>query len=168
MSHDEHKPLKLIAKDLEDLKIFAAHLQDAIVSLTATSYKQKEKTLNLLTNRFCWEKDPVDHDGKPHYHRTHAHLSFHHVNKVQHKGFDQHGGKRSLNLLTIEADHPQGSGPGHAILHFSGGEALKVDFDDLHCLLGDLDAPWVTPHKPTHLHEHVAHLKKTSSSSPKA
>jgi hypothetical protein len=80
------------------------------------------------------------------------------VQNVQRHGFDQHGDVRTLNLLTIDAKHPQNTDEGHALMHFSDGGSIKVDFDKLHCKLGDMHEPWPTRNKPIHIHEHLENL----------
>lgn len=156
---EEHKPLKILAKDLEDLQVFAVHLQDALLPITGMSYDESKKVFQILANRFCWEKAPVQHEGEDYHHRVHSQLCFNHVNKVQQRGLDQHGPIRNLNLMTIEAEHPHGDERGHAVLHFSGGGELKIDFDKINCHLGDLEEPWMTKNRPTHIHEHLESVK---------
>ena len=154
----DHKPLKLLAKDLEDLQIFAAHLQDSLLPITSMKYSEKDKSFCMVANRFCWEHPAVEHVGEDLYHRVHSKIHFDHVKNVQQNGIDQHGDIRNLNLLTIEAKNPEDKKAGHAILHFSEGGAIKIDYDKLHCKLADMHEPWPTRNKPKHIHEHLEQL----------
>ena len=49
------KNLKLIANNLEDLKVISAHLQDAIVSTLDIANLKKNRIFLLQLNRFMWE-----------------------------------------------------------------------------------------------------------------
>ena len=71
------KKLKLIARDLEDLQILAAHLQDALIPYMSMQYDPVAKTFTALVNRFCWEHGEMPHEDGPLYHRAHAGLSIH-------------------------------------------------------------------------------------------
>ena len=154
----DHKPLRLLANDLEDLQIFAAHLQDALLPITSMKYSEGDKSFSMVANRFCWEHPAVEHMGEDLYHRVHSRLHFDHVRNVQHKGVEQHGEVRNLNLLTIEAEYSDDKDEGHAVLHFSDGGAIKIDYDKLHCKLADIHEPWPTRSKPKHIHEHLEEL----------
>lgn len=145
-----HDPLKLIAKDLEDLQILAAHLQDSLLPLVSMTYDPEEKTFTALANRFCWEHEPIQHEGKSLYHRVHTGLHFRHVSKVLHKGFKRHGPVRTLNLLTI---HGEKKGAIHLV--FSGGHEIRLEIDDLHMHMADLGQAWPTRKRPKHIHEHL-------------
>lgn len=149
-----HDPLKLIAKDLEDLQILAAHLQDSLLPLVSMVYDPKEQTFTALADRFCWEHEPIEHEGDPLYHRVHTGVCFRHVSKVLHKGFKRHGPVRTLNLLTM---HGEKEGAIHLV--FSGGHEIRLEIDDLHCHIGDLSSPWPTRKRPKHIHEHLENLK---------
>ena len=49
------KNLKLIAKTEEDLRVIAAHLQDAIANVSEIANLKKNKIFLLQLNRFMWE-----------------------------------------------------------------------------------------------------------------
>lgn len=150
---EDHRPLKLLAEDLEDLKILAAHLQDAIVHLSSLHFNSEENKFSLLTNRFCWEKDPHHHeDGKVHYHRIHSGIIFSHVQDVHFKGFQRHKELQHdgmFNLLTID----QTDNFIHII--FAHAKEIRLGVEKVKCHLHDIHHPWLTPHMPTHLHEHL-------------
>jgi len=144
------EPLRLLARDVDDLTILSAHLQDALLPLTAMVHKNKNATLTILVNRFCWEHPPIDHEGEPHYHRVHSGLCFRNVHKVHHRGFHHTGKTEILNLLALQA---QKSDAIHLIC--SGDKEIRIETNDLHCHLSDLHHPWPTRKKPTHLYEHI-------------
>ena len=49
------KNLKLIARTEEDLKVVAAHLQDAIANVSDIANLKKNKIFLMQLNRFMWE-----------------------------------------------------------------------------------------------------------------
>lgn len=150
------KKLRLLAKDLEDLQLISAHLQDALLPLTTMIYDSSTSTFTALANRFCWEKDSIEHEGMPLYHRTHAGLCFRNVEKVFYKNIDLNGSLRTLNLLAVNAE-PQSSEEGSVILNmiFSGESHIRLKVKDLHCHLGDIHQAWTTRSRPKHIHEHL-------------
>jgi hypothetical protein len=144
-------PLRLLAKDPEDLMILSAHLQDALLPVVSMVYEPKGSTFSVLANRFCWEHPPIDHEGAPLYHRVHTGICFHNVDKVYH-----HGVKRKeeiLNLLMIKSDLPSSV---HLI--FSGDNQIRIDTKDFHCHMGDVQEPWPTRHRPVHIYERLEEL----------
>lgn len=148
-------PLRLLAHDVEDLTIFGAHLQDALLPVMSMVYEPKNATFTLLANRFCWEHPPIDHEGEPMYHRVHSGICFRHVEKVHHRGFHRKGQPRILNLLSFHAQK------GEAIhLVCAGNNEIRIETKTLHCHLGDLHHPWPTRKKPTHLYEHMEAIAK--------
>lgn len=153
MDTHEMKPLKLMAKDLEDLQILASHLQDALIPFMSMEYDPETKTFRALANRFCWEIDPQDHEGEPLYHRVHSGIEVHNVDKVMHKGFDLDNPQEDHNLLTIHGDND-----GEIHLVFSGGPEICLETKGVHLHLGDVTHPWPTRKKPKHIHEHLDDL----------
>ncbi len=143
------KPLKFLAQDHQDLQIVAAHLQDALLPITAMVHDTKTSTFCLLAKRFCWEHEEMHHEGQPLYHRVHSGICFMNVKSVHHRGFDLMSKKRVLNLMTMHSDG--------ATIHmvFSGENEIRIEVDKLHCHVGDLHHPWPTRKRPVHLFEHV-------------
>lgn len=157
MDTHELKPLKLIAKDIEDLQILAAHLQDAIVPFMSMQYDPETKTFRALANRFCWEHGESDYEGENLYHRVHSGLEIHNVDRVLHKGFDLIQDDQNYALLTV---HGENEGAIHLV--FSGGSEVRVETHDMHLHLGDVQHPWPTRKKPKHIHEHLEDLQNAS------
>jgi hypothetical protein len=151
MDTKEIKQLKLIAKDLEDLQILASHLQDSIIPLLSMSYDPETQTFRAIANRFCWEHAELEYEGEPLHHRVHSGIEVHHVTRVQHKGLERDNENRAYNLLTIHRDKE-----GNLRLIFSGGPELRLEIEELHLHLGDLEHPWPTRKKPKHIHEHLS------------
>jgi hypothetical protein len=150
-------PLRLLARDEEDLTIVAAHLQDALLPLVSMVFEPKKATFTVLANRFCWEHPPHDHEGKPIHHRIHSGICFRNVETVHYRGFDRKKGPEILNLITLKANK------GEAVhMLCSGNHEIRIKTKDLHCHLGDIHHPWPTRKKPTHLYEHIEQLQRGS------
>jgi hypothetical protein len=144
----DHKPLKLLAKELDDLTVISAFLQDAIIPIMSMSYDERLKTFSLLTDRFCHEHEPVIINDQLMHHRVHAAFQVHNVNGIKHRNFpkkDDPHHHQMLNLLAIQGEEKKI----HVI--FSGGAEMIMNVDDLECYLKDLNDPYPTPHKPEHV-----------------
>ncbi|TNE37896.1 MAG: DUF2948 family protein [Alphaproteobacteria bacterium] len=145
-------PLRLKAETPEDLEVFAAPLQDAIVQVADMAYLPKNKRFALSLNRFRWEEiDPAT--GKPElgwrYHRTTSGLHFDSVLNVQSKNISQSNRSSFLNLLDLKFE-PGEDGAGTIVLIFSGGASLRLNVECIDAHLVDRGAPWTTKNLPTH------------------
>ena len=49
-------PLKIIARDAEDLAVVSACLQDALIPLNEMRYLPQERRFIMVANRFPWER----------------------------------------------------------------------------------------------------------------
>lgn len=146
-------PLRLLARDEDDLTIMSAHLQDSLVPRVSLQFNPREARFTLLTNRFCWEYPAIDHEGEPMYHRVHSGLSFSNVQKVHFRGFHHKKGPEILNLLAVQARK-------NNTIHLLCSEhhEIRLQTTGLHCHLGDIHHPWPSRKKPTHLFEHIEEL----------
>ena len=153
-------PLKLHARDAEDLEVIAACVQDALVTLGEMMFVPAEKRFVMVVNRFRWESaGPVpageaaafgadaafeDERPRPTFERVHAGLCFDSVTTVRMRGIDARARGRILELLGLVASAP-------AIeLIFAGGASIRLEVEELRCRLEDLDEPWPTRWRPCH------------------
>jgi hypothetical protein len=143
------------------LQILVAHLQDALLPITAIAYDRKMKTFAFLANRHCWEHQPHIHEGAHLYHRVHSGICFRHVKAVHHRGFHPKGPLRTLNFLTIQQDISASIPTLHLI--FAGINEIRLQVGEIHCHLGDIEHPWPTRKKPIHVHEHVTMYNEQAS-----
>ena len=158
-------PLKLRARDAEDLRALAICLQDALVPLADVAYLKAEKRFVMVANRFMWERGaqdaPVPEPGAaraeagadarfeeaeagPINYRVHCAVTFDWVRNVGFRGLDPREKDQILSLLTIELE------PGAVRLVFAGGGAIRLEVRDLRCHLEDLGEPWPTHWRPSH------------------
>ena len=163
-------PLRLRARDAEDLQALAVHLQDALVPLADTAYLKADKRFVLVANRFRWEGAPEevpeeaseqlaeevsepagdarfeDAEVEPGtlYQRVNCGLCFDKVRGVKVRGVDLKDRRQILSLLTLT------SGPGSVTLVFSGGVEIRLEVERILCHLEDLGEPWPTRWRPGH------------------
>lgn len=149
-------PIKLRAKDDEDLKVVSACLQDAIVPIGDMCYQSKEKRFVAVANRFMWEAAEAgevgvpleageDGDGELYpFQRVHTAVRIENVTAVRSRGIDRRNRKLVLELLSLEKID-QG-----LILHFAGGGCVRIESPDWRMLVEDIGDPWPTACKPNH------------------
>ena len=143
-----YTPLRMIAEDENDLQVIAACLQDALVPLSGMEYDEKTGDFHLVANRFCWECVPEILEGDSFYKRVPTGLVFHLVTEIKKKGLALHNKHELVNLLTI---HDQEENYIHLI--FSGGAEIRLKVDKISCHLKDVDEPYHTLSKPSHMSE---------------
>jgi len=139
--------LKLLATSDEDLKIVAAHLQDAIVSMQDIANLKKNRIFLIQLNRFMWEdvEKGVFRKNK----RIRTVLKFDNVISVLSKNVNTKKDKNFLDFLTIESNLlPDKS---YEIkLIFSGNAMIKVKTEVIDITLDDQGSPWESKTQPKH------------------
>ena len=163
----ERSPLRLRARDPEDMDVIAALLQDALVPRADMAYLPQEKRFVMVANRFDWPQeqgDPTAHEAPsqpaatpagedvrfddseapPPFERINCGLCFDKVERVRFRGMKPGAKDEILNLLTV-ATQPQS-----ITLLFSGDAAIRLEVQDIHCHLEDLGQPWPTRWRPEH------------------
>jgi hypothetical protein len=154
-------PLKLRARDLEDMAVIASVLQDALVPLRDVAFLKREKRFVMVVNRFRWEEktgqsvaataapsgsDARFEDGPdaPAFERVNCGVCFDRVRGVQVRGLDLGNRAHILNLLTIQAE------PRRITLVFSDDAAIRLEVAGITCHVEDLGEPWPTHWHPSH------------------
>ena len=153
------KPLKLRARDAEDLQTIAACVQDALVPLSEMRYLPQERRFALMLNRFRWEvapeatapeRPPVEGDvafadsAAESFERVHAALVFDRVRQVKRRRLAEAAAGGMLALLTLRLDGRR------VTLSFAGGAAVSLDVDQVSCHLEDVGEGWPTVWRPEH------------------
>ena len=72
--------LKLIGKNIEDLKTISAYCQDTIVKIKDIAYLKKNKIFIMMLNRFMWED--VEKSVFRNYKRIKSVLKFNFIENV--------------------------------------------------------------------------------------
>ena len=136
-------PLKLRARDIEDLSVISAALQDALVPLGDMSHFPDDKTFMMVVNRYRWETEDEQSE------RTHSGLRFDAVRRVQYRGIDLADRSQFLSFLSVAYDGSDDEG-GVVVMHFAGGGAVRLEVGGLYCMLADFGEPWPTQWTPSH------------------
>ena len=141
------KNLKLLATSDEDLKVIAAHLQDAILSVKDAANLKKNRIFLIQLNRFMWEdvEKGVFRKNK----RIRTVLKFDNVIGVSSKNINNKNKKYFLDFLTLESILlPDKS---YEIkLIFSGDAVIKVIAEVIDVTLDDQGSPWESKTAPKH------------------
>ncbi len=145
-------PLKLTARDEEDLAIVSSCLQDAIVPAVEMKFLPAERCFILISSRFGWEDAAGDATGDTTgdaaegkvYERVNCAVRFDGVASVKHRNIDRNARNAILSLLAIRP------GRGYIDLIFSGGGMIRLAAGAIDCRLDDLDHRWPTRWKPSH------------------
>ena len=141
------KNLKLLATSNEDLRVIAAHLQDAIVSVQDIANLKKNRIFLIQLNRFMWEdvEKGVFRKNK----RIRTFLKFENIIRVLSKNVNQNDKNRFLDFLAIESKlMPDKS---YEIdLIFSGNSLIKIFVEVIEATLDDQGDPWESKTKPKH------------------
>jgi hypothetical protein len=143
----EVKNLKLLATSDEDLRVIAAHLQDAIVSVKDIANLKKNRIFLIQLNRFMWEdvEKGVFRKNK----RIRTVLKLDNVISVSSRNVDTKNEKNFLDFLTIESSLlPDKSYEINLI--FSGDSVIKIISEVIDVTLDDQGLPWETKTQPKH------------------
>jgi len=143
---DNQGYLKLKADDKNDLKVFAAYLQDSIAVPQDIKYLQKNRAFICVFNRFMWEdaEKGVFRDNK----RIRSAFKINDVKSVKSKNLNQKE-KKALEFLTIniEQDNQENI---YINLLFSGNMTISVNVEAINATLEDFSDSWKTKIKPIH------------------
>ncbi len=141
------RPLRLLARDAEDVAVISAALQDAVVRVGDIRWSRRERSLTLALNRYCWEAEAGGPAGAAR--RVRAGLQLGGVTAVKARNLRRDAADAVLDLLaiTFEAGEPPG---GTVFVAFADGGDLAVEVECIDAALADLSAPWPTRRKPGH------------------
>ncbi len=143
-----NKLLKLRIEDAEDVIAIAPLLQDALVpivdvALIDFSPQGIGQQFILIASRFCWEKSCTANQEKT-SERVHTALVFGNVKSVQYKNIDRENKDLVLSLLTV------GLNQNVVSLFFAKDAVIKIEVQELDCVLQDMADPWPTRFVPDH------------------
>jgi hypothetical protein len=141
------KNLKLLATSDEDLRVIAAHLQDAIVSVQDTANLKKNRIFLIQLNRFMWEdvEKGVFRKNK----RIRTVLKFDNVINVLSKNVNPKKNKNFLDFLTIESNLMTDKSYEIKLI-FSGDVVIKIKTEIIDVTLDDQGSPWESKTQPKH------------------
>ena len=138
--------LKLLATSDEDLRIVAAHLQDAIVLTQDIISLKKNRIFLIQLNRFMWEdvEKGVFRKNK----RIRTVLKFDEIINVSSKNILRNS-DRFLDFLAIES-RIMNDKRYEIKLIFSGDSIIKIKSEVIEVTLDDQGSPWESKTKPKH------------------
>lgn len=137
--------LKIAALDAEDLKVIAAHTQDAVGKVGDIVWRPAEHRLTIELNRFAWEKA----SGRT-KERRRSLLHFARVEMVKSAHIRRDFPDAIVSLLTIRFEGKDEDPSGQVFLEFAGGGSMRLDVECIEASLTDLGAAWSTEHQPSH------------------
>ena len=152
MAKNMNKAPTLLAEQPEDLEVFAAQLQDAIVRVGDIAFLPHQHRLAMLVNRFRLEevnRETMRPWKGRRFHRVTTGIHFDTVLKVQAHNPDQSDTEALLDLLHLEFA-PNEDGAGIITLIFAGGAELRLQVECVDATLTDRGAAWKTKHLPNH------------------
>ena len=143
---DNQGYLKLKANDKNDLKVFAAYLQDSITVPQDIKYLEKNKTFICVFNRFMWEdaEKGIFRDNK----RIRSALKIDEVRSVKSKNLNPNE-KKALEFLTVNIEQDNKENININLL-FSGNMTISVNVEAINATLEDFSDSWKTKTKPFH------------------
>ncbi len=143
---DNQGYLKLKAADKNDLKVFAAYLQDSLTVSKDIKYLEKNKTFICLFNRFMWEdaEKGIFRYNK----RIRSALKINDVISVRSKNINMEK-KKVLEFLTINIEEGQNANININLL-FSGNLTISINVETVNATLEDFSDSWKTKIKPVH------------------
>jgi hypothetical protein len=147
VSEGEKNSLKLIGKNLEDIKVISAYLQDSIVKLKNIAFLKKNRIFVMILNRFMWED--VEKGFFRKNKRIKCVVKFEEVMKVKSQNINQKNKNRSLELLAIKCTKSIDEDC-YIKVFFSGGSLITIIAENIDIVLNDFGKSWNTKHTPKH------------------
>tara|TARA_B110000971_G_scaffold124043_1_gene127003 strand:- start:21 stop:464 length:444 start_codon:yes stop_codon:yes gene_type:complete len=139
--------LKLLATTDKDLRVIAAHLQDAIIYTKEIANLKRNRIFLIQLNRFMWEdvEKGIFRKNK----RVRTILKFDNVTSILSKNININDEKQFLDFLTIESNLlPDKSYEIKLIC--SGDSVIKIKTEVIDVTLDDQGSPWESKTKPKH------------------
>ncbi|MFQ6549384.1 DUF2948 family protein [Aestuariibius sp. 2305UL40-4] len=145
------RPLRLVARDEEDLKVLSALVQDAVFPASEMLWRPGERRFAILLNRFRWEDKPAAERRGRDFERVQAVLDFEDVTGVASQGVVRDA-DTVLSLLSLEWEAGE-DGTGALVLTLAGDGAIKVDVEALEVILRDVTRPYRAPSRKAPEHD---------------
>ena len=139
--------LKLIGKNIEDLKTISAYSQDSIVKIKDIVYLKENKIFIVMLSRFMWED--LEKGVFRNYKRIKSILRFNFIEGVFAKNINQQQKNRNLDLLAIKSNYNQNK-LYDTSLTFSGNNIILLKSEEIDVMLDDQEYFWEVKHSPKH------------------
>jgi hypothetical protein len=139
--------LKLIGKNIEDLKTISAYSQDSIVKIKDIVYLKENKIFIVMLSRFMWED--IEKGVFRNYKRIRSVLKFNFIENVLAKNINQQQKNRNLELLAIKSNNNQNNLYDTSLI-FSGNNIILLKSEEIDVMLDDQEYFWEVKHSPKH------------------
>ena len=139
--------LKLIGKNIEDLKTISAYCQDSIVKIKDLVYLKENKIFIMMLSRFMWED--IEKGVFRNYKRIKSVLKFNFIESVLAKNINQQQKNRNLELLAIKSNYNQNNLYDINLI-FSGNGIVLLKSEETDVMLDDQEYFWEVKHSPKH------------------
>ena len=139
--------LKLIGKNIEDLKTISAYSQDSIVRIKDIVYLKENKIFIAMLSRFMWED--LEKGVFRNYKRIKSVLKFNFIENVLAKNINQQQKNRNLELLAIKSNYNQNNLYDTNLI-FSGNNIILLKSEEIDVMLDDQEYFWEVKHSPKH------------------
>ena len=139
--------LKLIGKNIEDLKTISAYSQDSIVKIKDIVYLKENKIFIVMLSRFMWED--LEKGVFRNYKRIKSVLKFNFIENVLAKNINQQQKNRNLELLAIKSNYNQNNLYDTSLI-FSGNNIILLKSEEIDVMLDDQEHFWEVKHSPKH------------------
>lgn len=143
MTNAPSQPLRLQAKDAEDIQVISAILQDAIIPLCDITYRQEEKSFILVAQRL--RKETVAANPDTPCERICSAIDLRGAESVQSHNMDlAQAAGQMLELLMMQLE-------GNILtLLFAGDSRIRVQLGHWSLRLQDFGEPWPISCPPCH------------------
>ena len=139
--------LKLLGKNIEDLKTISAYSQDSIVKIKDIVYLKENKIFIVMLSRFMWED--LEKGVFRNYKRIKSVLKFNFIENVLAKNINQQQKNRNLELLAIKSNYNQNNLYDTNLI-FSGNNIILLKSEEIDVMLDDQKYFWEVKHSPKH------------------
>jgi len=139
--------LKLIGKNIEDLKTISAYCQDSIIKIKDLVYLKENKIFIMMLSRFMWED--LEKGVFRNYKRIKSVLKFNFIENVLAKNINQQQKNRNLELLAIKSNYNQNNLYDTSLI-FSGNNIILLKSEEIDVMLDDQEYFWEVKHSPKH------------------
>ena len=139
--------LKLIGKNIEDLKTISAYSQDSIVKIKDIVYLKENKIFIVMLSRFMWED--LEKGVFRNYKRIKSILKFNFIENVLAKNINQQQKNRNLELLAIKSNYNQNNLYDTSLI-FSGNNIILLKSEEIDVMLDDQEYFWEVKYSPKH------------------
>ena len=139
--------LKLIGKNIEDLKTISAYCQDSIDKIKDLVYLKENKIFIMMLSRFMWED--IEKGVFRNYKRIKSVLKFNFIEIILAKNINQHQKNRNLELLAIKSNYNKNNLYDINLI-FSGNGIVLLKSEETDVMLDDQEYFWEVKHSPKH------------------